>query len=50
MTVTSKAAEYEMIQRESEQKIAEVDMFKHQEMQNLKHFFNELHKALDARE
>ena len=39
-----------MIQRESEQKIFEVDVFREQEMTNLRHFFSELHKALDKRE
>ncbi len=38
MTVQSKSAEYEMIQKESEQKIAEVELFKEQEMRNLRHF------------
>lgn len=50
LTVQSKNAEYEMIQKESEQKIAEVELFKEQEMLNLQHFFGELHKSLDIRE
>jgi hypothetical protein len=50
LTVQSKCAEYEMIQRESEKKIQEVETFREQEMTNLRHFFIELHKALDKRE
>ena len=50
MTVQSKNQEYEMIQKESEAKIAEVEQFKEQEMRSLRHFFSELHKCLDNRE
>jgi len=47
LTIASRQAEYEMIQRESEQKIQEVENFREQEMMNLRHFFSELHKALE---
>ena len=50
LTVQSRCKEYEMISRESEQKIQEVEVFREQEINNLRHFFSELHKALDKRE
>jgi len=50
LTIQSRDMEYNMIEKESRQKIAEVETFREQEIINLRHFFQELHKALDQRE
>jgi hypothetical protein len=50
LSVQSKHSEYQLLQKETEQKLKELERFKDEEFQKLRYYFTELRRCLDARE